>query len=200
MPGGAVAGGKGPGHPARLSPYDAPVSLWDPLAALPPVADDPRLRAAVLVPLYESDGGLRTVLTRRPDDMRTHGGDVVFPGGMIDPADSGPVGTALREAWEEVGIPPDRVEVLGGLEPLTTRSREMWIAPVVARIRRPAVLHPEPGEVEAIIEPMLADLLDDRAWESRDWDGHRMWFYEFPEGVLWGATARMVRQLLEYFR
>ncbi len=176
------------------------MSLWNCLATLPPVASDGTLTAAVLVPLYEDGDDLRIVLTRRPDDMRTHAGDVVFPGGMIDPGDEGPVGTALREAWEEVGIPADQVEILGGLEPVTTRSAEMWIAPVVARIRRPAELRPEPGEVAAIIEPTISQLLDDDAWVTRDWNGRTLWFYEFPEGILWGATAVMVRRLLEYFR
>lgn len=158
------------------------------------------MRAAVLVPLYEEGGRLRLVLTRRPDDMRTHAGDVVFPGGMIDPEDDGPVATALREAWEEVGIPPERAEVLGGLSPATTRSAQMVIVPVVARVRRPRVLLPEPGEVEAIIEPAVDELLDDSAWRAETWGGHLLWFYEFPEGILWGATARMVRELLGYFR
>ncbi|MBU1492623.1 MAG: CoA pyrophosphatase [Actinobacteria bacterium] len=174
--------------------------LWKPLETLPPVASDPHVIAAVLVPLYEDGGELRVVLTRRPDGMRTHAGDVVFPGGKIDPEDDGPVGAAIREAWEEVGIPADHIEVLGGLDSLTTRSQEMWIAPVVARIRRPAELHPEPGEVDAIIEPTISELLDDAAWTTQDWGGHTLWFHEFPEGILWGATARMVRQLLEYFR
>lgn len=176
------------------------MSLWDPLAALPSVADPPGLRAAVLVPLYEDGGTLRVVLTRRPDDMRTHAGDVVFPGGMIDPGDGGPVGAALREAWEEVGIPPVNVHVLGGLSPLTTRSQEMWISPVVARIRRPAELVPEPGEVDAILEPTLDELMDEKRWMSEVWEGRTLWFREFPEGTLWGATARMVRELLGYFR
>ncbi len=174
--------------------------LWEPLASLPPVASDPSLVAAVLVPLYEDDGQLRMVLTRRPDDMRTHAGDVVFPGGRIDPDDDGPIEAAIREAWEEVGIPTDHVEVLGGLDPLTTRSREMWIAPVVARIRRPAELIPQPGEVDVIIEPTIDELLNDDVWTTQDWGGHTLWFHEFPEGILWGATARMVRQLLGYFR
>lgn len=175
-------------------------SLWDPLAALPPVDSSDNLRAAVLIPIYEDRGELRIVLTRRPDDMRTHAGDVVFPGGMIDPEDDGPVAAAIREAWEEVGIPPDNVEVLGGLDPVTTRSRTMMIAPVVARIERPAELRPEPGEVDVIIEPTMADLLVEESWRTEDWHGHELWFYEFAEGILWGATARMVRTLLEYFR
>lgn len=175
-------------------------SLWAPLDALPPVSFPAGMRAAVLVPIYEEGGDLRIVLTRRPDGMRTHAGDVVFPGGMIDPEDDGPVATAVREAWEEVGIPPDSVEVLGGLPPVSTRSNEMFIAPIVARIRRPAQLRPEPFEVDAVLEPTLTELLDESGWSTEEWHGHTLWFRRFAEGTLWGATARIVRTLLDYFR
>ncbi len=174
--------------------------LWAPLAALPPVAHPANMRAAVLVPIYESAGELRLVLTRRPDGMRTHAGDVVFPGGMIDPTDDGPVAAAVREAWEEVGIPPESVEVIGGLPPVSTRSKEMLIVPIVARIERPAELRLEPFEVDAVIEPTIAELLVEEHWATQRWHGHTLWFYEFPEGTLWGATARMVRSLLDFFR
>jgi len=173
---------------------------WAPLAALPPVPTPPAMRAAVLVPFYEWGGTLRLIMTKRPDGMRTHPGDVVFPGGMIEPGDDGPVETAMREAHEEVALPPENVEVLGGLEPVHTRSAEMLIIPVVARVERPERLVPQPDEVEAIIEPTIDELLDDGHWVTQDWAGRTMWFYEFPEGILWGATAFMVRQLLEYFR
>jgi len=176
------------------------MALWDAVAALPPVAQPAGMRAAVLVPIYEDGDDLRLILTRRPDDMRTHAGDVVFPGGMIDDTDDGPVAAAIREAWEEIALPPDHVEVIGGLEPLTTRRPDMLIVPVVARVRRPRELIPEPGEVDAIIEPTIRDLLDDENWRTEEWGGHLLWFYEFPEGILWGATAFMVRGLLEYFR
>jgi len=132
----------------------AVAASWSALDSLPPVPMPDGMRAAVLVPIWEDGDELRLILTRRPDDMRTHAGDVVFPGGFIERDDDGPVATAIREAWEEVGIPPDHVEVLGGLEPVSTRSAEMLIVPVVARIRRPHRLIPEPGEVAAIIEAL----------------------------------------------
>jgi 8-oxo-dGTP pyrophosphatase MutT (NUDIX family) len=175
-------------------------ALWAPLDALPPVPLPKRIRAAVLVPLYEDGEDLRVVLTRRPDGMRTHAGDVVFPGGMIDPDDDGPVSAAIREAWEEIGIPPGAVEVIGGLPPVTTRSQEMLIVPVVARIERPAEFRLEPFEVDAVMEPTITELLDDDAWTTQEWHGRTLWFYEFPEGTLWGATAFMVRTLLDFFR
>ncbi len=159
------------------------------------------MKAAVLIPIYEEAGTLRVIMTKRPDDMRKHPGDVVFPGGMIDPGDDGPVAAAVREAEEEVGLPRGNViEVLGGLDPAQTPT-VMRIVPVVARIERPDRLVPEPGEVAAILEPSIDELLDDERWESRAWGiGRRMWFYAFPDAVLWGATAYMVQELLDYFR
>ncbi|HSM02000.1 MAG TPA: CoA pyrophosphatase [Acidimicrobiia bacterium] len=175
-------------------------NLWAHLDALPPVYTGPEMKAAVLVPFYEDGASLRVIMTRRPDTMRSHPGDVVFPGGMIEPGDDGPVDTAVREAWEEVGLPPEDVEVLGGLDPVHTRSVTMRISPVVARVQRPVELVPEPGEVAAIIEPTIDQLLIDGDWRTAEWGGRTMWFYEFPEGVLWGATAFIVRGLLDYFR
>jgi 8-oxo-dGTP pyrophosphatase MutT (NUDIX family) len=119
---------------------------------------------------------------------------------MIDPGDESPAHTAIREAWEEVGLPPSNVEVLGGLESVHTRSLTMRIVPVVARVERPDRLVPEPSEVAAIIEPTISHLLVDDDWRRTEWGGRTMWFYEFPEGVLWGATAFIVRGLLELFR
>ena len=174
--------------------------LWSPLRSLPPVARPEGMRAAVLVPLYEDGDDLRLILTRRGGGMATHAGDVVFPGGMVEPGDGGPEDTARREAWEEIGLPPGNVEVLGGLEPVSTRTREMLIVPVVARVLRPPHLVPAPGEVEVIIEPRLGELLDEASWRQEMWAGHTVWFHPFPEGMLWGATARMVRALLDYFR
>lgn len=188
---------------ASLSPYHALMpARWEALSALPPVSAVPGTKAAVLVPVYEADGRLRLIMTRRPVDMRSHPGDVVFPGGMIDPADAGPVDTALREAAEEVGLGRDDVvQILGGLTPVHTRSVTMRIVPVVARVHRPATLVAQPEEVSAILEPSIDELLDDDRWQSRFWGpGRHMWFYQFPEGVLWGATAMMVRELLGYFR
>ena len=152
------------------------------------------------MPLWEDAGELRVVLTRRPDGMRTHGGDVVFPGGRIDPDDDGAIAAAKREAWEEIGLPPDAVEVIGGLRPVSPRDPAMVMVPVVARVVRPLQLHPAPDEVDAIIEPTITDLLDDDRWVDQDWGGLTMWFYEFPEGILWGATAFILRDLLRYFR
>ena len=176
------------------------MDLWQRLEALPPVAEPANARAAVLVPLYADAETVRVILTKRPDGMRTHPGDVVFPGGMMEVGE-GPIDAAVREAHEEVALPPDAVvAVLGGLSPVTTRDVNRLIVPVVARVDRPAELVADPSEVEVIIEPTLTELLDESQWHTQDWMGHTLWFYQFPAGTLWGATAFMVRELLDYVR
>jgi 8-oxo-dGTP pyrophosphatase MutT (NUDIX family) len=186
---------------ASLFPYHDLVNpLWSALDDLPPVSHPEGMRAAVLVALYEDGDDLRLILIRRSGSMPTHAGEVAFPGGMIEPGDGGPQEAALREAWEEIGLPPDAVEVLGGLEPLTARFPDLLIVPVVGRVLCPVHLEPDHREVDAIIEPSLVSLLDESRWRTERWNDRTMWFYDLPEAVLWGATARMVRSLLAYFR
>jgi len=175
--------------------------VWDRLASLPPVPAPEGMLAAVLAPLYEDESGdVRMILTVRPEHMNTHAGDVVFPGGRIEDGDHDPVATAIREAEEEVGIPPSSVTVLGGLEPVAPGRPRMIIVPVVARVERPAELVLQEEEVAAVLEPTVGELLDESRWEERDFHGHALWFFEFPEATLWGATAFMVRELLGYLR
>ena len=176
-------------------------NLWERLGTLGEVPHPHGAGAAVLVPLYDDPvGDLRVVLTKRPDTMRTHPGDIVFPGGTMEDGED-PIRAALRESHEEIGLEERSVlEILGGLTPVTTKDKSMPIIPVVARIVRPRELVPDPSEVDAIIEPRLIDLLDDSAWRTSDWYGSTLWFYEFEEGTLWGATAFMVRELLDLIR
>jgi len=153
--------------------------------------------AAVLAPLYEDEHGeVRVVLTKRPDTMPTHAGHIAFPGGRPDPEDDGPVATALREANEEVGIRADQVEVLGFLPSIDTVETPMLVVPVVARLHPPVQLIPSEREVDRIHTPRLADLADPGSWWSVPWNGWEVWYYDLDGDTLWGATARMVRQLL----
>ena len=175
--------------------------VWKRLSQLPEVSHPPEAQAAVLVPLYEDgNGDVRIVLTKRPETMRTHPGDVVFPGGRMEDGED-PVRTALREAGEEIGLDEGAVlEIMGGLSPVTARDKSLPIIPVVARITRPTMLLPDPSEVAVILEPTLEELLDEASWSTSEWDSTPLWFYEFEEGTLWGATAFMVRELLGLIR
>ncbi|MCI0677484.1 MAG: CoA pyrophosphatase [Actinobacteria bacterium] len=153
--------------------------------------------AAVLAALYEDDEGeVRLVLTKRPETMPTHAGHISLPGGRPHPEDGGPVDTALREAREEVGIEPSRVEVLGFLTPLDTVEYSLLVVPVVGRVAPPLLLVPSKREVERIHTPRLADLADAARWWSIPWNGWEVWYYDLDGDTLWGATARMVRQLV----
>jgi len=176
------------------------LDIWTRLEALGPVQYPAEARAAVLVPVYrDTDSQVRVILTRRPDHMRTHPGDVVFPGGRFEEGE-GPEQTAKREACEEIGLPEDGVEIIGGLSPVTTRDPGNLIVPVVAKVRRPDRFVLQEEEVAAVIEPTVLDLLDEDRWRTSDWFGRTLWFYEFDEGILWGATAFMMREFLRILR
>jgi 8-oxo-dGTP pyrophosphatase MutT (NUDIX family) len=153
--------------------------------------------AAVLAPLYEDEhGDLRLVLTKRPDTMPTHAGHIAFPGGRPDPGDDGPVGTALREAKEEVGIEASQVEVLGFLEPIDPVEFDLMVVPVVAKVSTPLNLVPCAREVAKVYHPLVSDLADAERWWHIPWNGWKVWYYDLDGDTLWGATARMVRQMV----
>ena len=173
--------------------------IWQRLARLPSRVpeEEPPPSAAVLVPLYEDqEGQVRVVLIKRPDHMPTHAGQIAFPGGMSSSDDIDLVATALREAWEEVGIRPDEVEVLGFLPPVRAARAELYVAPVVGRLSSRPELRPDPNEVELVLEPPLEGFFLDAGWRSENWGGHELWFFDFEQQVLWGASARMMRQLV----
>ena len=173
--------------------------MWDRLPGIQ--SDEPAGtgtdRAAVLVPLYADElGDVRVVLTKRPMTMPTHAGHIAFPGGRPDPDDGGPVGTALREAEEEVGISPDSVELMGFLPTIHTVEFTLFVVPVVGRLPGVPELRPSPREVEKVLLPRVEDLADDSAWRFELWQGRKVWFYDLEGEILWGATAKMVRDLV----
>ncbi|RMG17640.1 MAG: CoA pyrophosphatase, partial [Deltaproteobacteria bacterium] len=156
--------------------------------------------ASVLVPLVEDGGEFGLVLTRRSEDLPTHKGQVAFPGGHVDPADAGPVAAALREAQEEIGLPPDRVEVLGLLDDFPTRHDDTAVTPVVGWIPELPPLRPEPGEVARIFRIPLAALARPEAWRSQmvrhGGRSYPLYFFEWDGELLWGLSAYITLALL----
>lgn len=172
--------------------------MWEELhyTTEPPAAADKPL-AAVLAPLYlDDEGELRLVLTKRPDTMPTHAGHISFPGGGPQSGDNGPIGTALREAHEEVGIEPAQVEVLGFLPTIDTVEAALLVVPVVGRVLPPLRLVPSEREVQRVHTPLVSDLSDGERWWSVPWNGWEVWYFDLDGDTLWGATARMVRKLV----
>lgn len=158
-----------------------------------------RTKAAVLVALYEHDGSLHVVFTRRRDDMRSHPGEISFPGGRRDEEDDDLLSTALREAEEEIGLPRDAVEVLGALCPTPTVATNFGVYPFVGLIEPGREWTLSPREVDEVLELRVGDL---RAAGNRRRLLHRgipfrsVVYDVSEEAVIWGATARIVGDLL----
>ena len=153
--------------------------------------------AAVLVAVVDRPEPT-VVLTLRPETLRLHAGQVAFPGGRIDPADDGPIAAALREAQEEIALPPEEVEVIGLADPYRTITG-YDVTPVIGVIPPGLPLKPEPGEVAAVFEAPLDYLLRPEHQRVRSvlWQGRERSYYEifWEDRRIWGATAAMIVNL-----
>jgi 8-oxo-dGTP pyrophosphatase MutT (NUDIX family) len=164
--------------------------------------------AAVLVPLFEEEGECRVVLTVRSDRLRSHQGEVAFPGGRLEPGED-PVTGALREATEEVSLDASLVTVIGQLTAMPTVSSNTFMTPVVGALARRPAVKASPAEVERVFDVALADLVTGHAFHEEWWsvpdrlgaDGlpvgeFPVWFFEVAGETVWGATARTLMELL----
>lgn len=161
-----------------------------------------RLRpAAVLVPLVDRDEGLTVLLTRRTDHLHHHPGQVSFPGGRVEAGDRDAEMTALRETHEEIGLHPERVELLGALSEYHTGTG-FRVTPVVGLIQPPFDLTPDSFEVAEIFEVPLSFLIDpaNRRQEQLLIDGRARTYYAMPwqHHHIWGATAGMLVMLSRF--
>jgi len=157
--------------------------------------------SAVLVPITDR-GGPHILFTKKSDSVPHHKGQFSFPGGICEQRDASRVETALREAWEEIRLPAGAVEVLGLLDDTATRATPFVITPVVGIVRGPVEFRPDGREIERVIEVPLDTLRDPaifrtELWE-RDGEWHSVHFYQVSTAdVVWGATARILKQFLE---
>jgi len=175
----------------------ATVGPVEPFPALPYAAAP----AAVLVLLFEEHGEARIVLTRRSNRLRSHTGEVAFPGGRLEPGEA-PQVAALREATEEVGLDAGAVEILGQLAPLATVSSRAGITPFVGILPGRPDLEPNPAEVDIVFDVPLAEFLAPDVYRAELWDRmgapeRPVHFFELEEDTVWGATARILHELLE---
>jgi 8-oxo-dGTP pyrophosphatase MutT (NUDIX family) len=158
-----------------------------------------RTNAAVLVPLYVSGGELHAVFTKRPGEMRRHAGEISFPGGRRDEGDPDLQSTALREAEEEIGLPPEAVEILGALQPTPTIATGYSVYPFVGLIEPGREWTLSAREVAEVLELPLRALLAGFARRRLVRRGLpiRTDTYTVGEHLIWGATARILADLLE---
>jgi 8-oxo-dGTP pyrophosphatase MutT (NUDIX family) len=164
-----------------------------------PSAD--RIRpAAVLVPLFPEAGEARVVLTRRPQSMPSHRGEIAFPGGGRKEGDADLAATALREAEEEVGLAPADVEIVGRLDSLGPTVSGFLIAPFLGLLETRPVLHPDPREVDRIFDVPLSELLADGVHHEELWEfagrPRSIHVFQLDDETVWGATARILTRFL----
>lgn len=154
--------------------------------------------AGVLVPISVIGEIPHVTLTKRSSALKHHPGQIAFPGGKQDADDRDVTAAALREAWEEIGLPRDLPKVIGHLPDHETVTG-FRVTPVVALLEQDFELRPEPGEVDEVFSVPLAHLLDLDSYvvESRHWRGVQRHYFTVPYGpyYIWGATARMLRGL-----
>jgi len=156
--------------------------------------------AGVLIAVWTAPSGPALILTKRSSRLKHHPGQIAFPGGKVEPGDDGPVGAALRESWEEVGLPQDRVTVLGTL-PQHETVTGFLVTPVLGIVSGDFTPLPEAGEVEEVFTVPLAHVTNPANFriERRRWRGEWRRYYAVPYGpyYIWGATARILRGLAE---
>lgn len=182
--------------PPELRRLSRRLALLHPSSPTPPEVTP----AAVLIPLVDGVGGFEVILTKRTDTVETHKGQIAFPGGMADATDAGPTHTALRETEEEIGVPPSMIQVVGVLNELVTPT-DFAITPVVGYLPKVPTFKPNTDEVsEIFLVPLefFARPSEGRR-ETRMVRGEQreVWFYQWKEHTIWGATARLLRDLME---
>ena len=186
----------------------SPDTAWsvDDLVAPVPTAASPveptfpgaRLSAVLLV-LTQGPAGAEVLLTRRSMQMNSHKGEMSFPGGRVDPGET-PVETALREAHEEVGLDPEAPQIVGELEHMSTFVSKSYIVPVVATLDHRPELSPQTMEVDRILWTPVSDLTRAGTYRTERWANlpfdRPLHFFELDDETVWGATARMLVDLL----
>lgn len=187
--------------------FASPPAHWEPeVRAEKRFSEREPALAAVLVPIVLRDEPM-VLLTERTLHLSSHSGQVAFPGGRTDPEDGSPVATALREAWEEVGLESRYVEVLGCLPVYTTGSAYI-VSPVVALVQPDCVLRPNPHEVADVFEVPLAFVMNpaNHRRHALEWQGVRREWFSMPyqaadkNHYIWGATAGMLRNFYRFLR
>jgi len=167
------------------------------------------------MPLFEDAGDrtgpeARVILTKRPDTMPSHQGEIAFPGGKLEEeSDADLRAAALREAHEEIGLDPSLVEIVAELDSLTTVAGRFVLTPFVGVLPggRPSVT-PDPTEVVSVFDVALSELLDDAVFREERWDitagmgvsagrDRPIHFFELADETVWGATARILATFLE---
>ena len=164
----------------------------------------PLIPAAVLLPIVDHAGDPYVLFAKRTDRVGHHKGQISFPGGVIDPGDTSALDAALREAEEEIALPRAAVEPLGTLDDTETVATRFVITPFVGVVRTPVAWQPDGNEIEKVIEVPYDHLAAEGSCRIEQWerDGVRrpVYFFDYEDETIWGATARILVRFLELLR
>jgi 8-oxo-dGTP pyrophosphatase MutT (NUDIX family) len=160
----------------------------------------PFSHAAVLVPLFQKDGNCHLLFTKRSEEVKYHKGEISFPGGVVDEEDRELINTALREAHEEIGLKESDVQIIGVLDDIVTIT-EFIVTPIVGLFPYPYPFKVSEVEIAELIEVPLASLFEKDCFSEREIfrGGQRemVFAYQYGRHVIWGATARILKQFLD---
>lgn len=163
-----------------------------------------RTRAAVLIPFFDKDGKPFIVFTKRTDHVATHRGEICFPGGVREEADSDLLQTALREVEEELAIPAANIEILGSLDEIKTVASHFLVVPYVGYLKQKIPFIPNEWEVSEVLEIPFEHFANPDIFheEQRIVDNKelRVYFYKWESHIIWGVTGRILKSLLDLIR
>ena len=183
--------------PPLLPPPESLVPDWAPSQPF----TRPPTPAAVLIALIRRPEGHTVLYTERSPDLRSHSGQVAFPGGKVDANDADVAAAALREAFEEVSLAREDAKVIGYMQPYFTGTNYL-ITPVVATVEPSGPFVPNPGEVHSVFEVPLERILHPESYGvfriSRDGVEHRTWQIDHDGHRIWGITANLTRQFRDF--
>ncbi len=157
-------------------------------------------KAGILIPIFDVDGMANMILTRRSSSLRTHAGEIAFPGGKIEDGETAEQ-AAVREAYEEIGLDPEMIEIEGRLASSSTMSSFMSLVAVVATLPKPGSYRLNSSEVEEVFSFPISYLFQEGVYSVEHWPlndgGHfEMHFFDFGDDLVWGATGRIIYELM----
>jgi 8-oxo-dGTP pyrophosphatase MutT (NUDIX family) len=164
------------------------------------ILDKKRLPSAVVLPIFRNNNEWHILFIKRTETVEHHKGQISFPGGRREPEDKTLRDTALRELHEEIGLPPEDVELLGELDDSVTLTSNYVISTFIGLIPYPYQFKPDPKEIAFIFDVPISGLLSvSSKQEERYIEGKwiKSYFYHYQNEVIWGATARILKQFLE---
>ena len=165
------------------------------------INDNPLSPAAVLLPLFEKEGEYYILLTKRTETLEYHKGQICFPGGSRHEEDRDLRSTALRETYEEIGVRPEDIEILGELDRMSTLTSNFLVTPFVGIIPYPYPFNVNAAEIQELVEVPLRVLMDKANYREESYNIDSVErtgsIFEYRGKIIWGATARMLKQFLE---